>query len=98
MKAVIFSQHGGPEVLETTEVRDPQIKADEGLVEARACALNHLDVWTRNGLPGIKIPLSHILGCDVAGVVREAGELVTWAKAGEEVMIQPGVSCSHCAE
>src|SRR5437764_10705811 len=44
------------------------------------------------------MPVPHILGCDVAGVVREAGELVTWAKAGDEVMIQPGVSCGHCAE
>src|SRR5204863_947092 len=57
-----------------------------------------LDVWVRNGLPGIKIPLPHILGCDVAGVVREVGELVTWAKVRDEVMIQPGVSCGHCAE
>jgi NADPH:quinone reductase-like Zn-dependent oxidoreductase len=64
----------------------------------RACALNHLDVWVRNGLPGIKIPLPHILGNDVAGVVRETGSLVTWVKAGDEVMLQPGVSCGHCAE
>src|ERR1041384_3451529 len=98
MKAVIFDQHGGPEVLKLTEVPDPQIKADEVLVEVRACALNHLDVWTRNGLPGIKITLPHILGNDIAGVVCEVGQLVTWAKAGDEVMIQPGVSCGHCAE
>jgi len=98
MKAVIFSQHGGPEVLNFTEVADPQIKANEVLVEVRACALNHLDVWVRGGLPGIKIPLPHILGNDVAGVVREVGELVTWVKAGDEVMIQPGVSCGHCIE
>jgi NADPH:quinone reductase-like Zn-dependent oxidoreductase len=98
MKAIIFEQHGGPEVLKPAEVSDPQIKANEVLVEVRACALNHLDVWVRNGLPGIKIPLPHILGCDVAGVVREVGELVTWAKSGEEVMVQPGVSCGHCAE
>ena len=78
MKAVIFSQHGGPEVLKYTEAPDPQIKANEVLVEVRACALNHLDVWVRAGLPGIKIPLPHILGNDVAGVVREVGELVTW--------------------
>src|SRR5580765_8884743 len=96
MKAVIFSQHGRPEVLRLTEVPDPQIKANEVLIEVRACALNHLDVWVRNGLPGIKIPLPHILGCDVAGVVREVGELVTWVKPGEEVMVQPGVSCGHC--
>jgi NADPH:quinone reductase-like Zn-dependent oxidoreductase len=98
MKAVIFEQHGGPEVLEYTEVADPQIKANEVLVEVRACALNHLDVWVRGGLPGIKIPLPHILGNDVAGVVREVGELVTWVKPGDEAMIQPGVSCGHCVE
>ena len=98
MKAIIFEQHGGPEVLKSAEVPDPQIKANEGLVEVRACALNHLDVWVRSGLPGIKIPLPHILGDDVAGVVREVGELVTWAKAGDEVMVQPGVSCGHCPE
>jgi NADPH:quinone reductase-like Zn-dependent oxidoreductase len=98
MKAVVFEQHGGPEVLKLTEVSKPTIKANEVLVEVRACALNHLDVWVRNGLPGIKIPLPHILGDDIAGVVREVGELVTWVNAGDEVMIQPGVSCGHCAE
>ena len=98
MKAVIFEQHGGPNVLRLAEVPDPQIKANEVLVEVRACALNHLDVWVRNGLPGIKIPLPHILGNDVAGVVREVGELVTWVNPGDEVMLQPGVSCGHCAE
>lgn len=98
MRAVIFEQHGGPEVLKFTEVSKPTIKANEVLVEVRACALNHLDVWVRNGLPGIKIPLPHILGDDVAGVVRKVGELVIGVNAGDEVMIQPGVSCGHCAE
>jgi len=98
MRAVIFEQHGGPEVLKFTEVSQPTIKANEVLVEVRACALNHLDVWVRNGLPGIKIPLPHILGDDVAGVVRKVGELVIGVNAGDEVMIQPGVSCGHCAE
>src|SRR5438477_677826 len=98
MKAVIFEQHGGPEVLKLTEVADPQIKSTEVQVKVRACALNHLDVWVRGGLPGIKIPLPHILGDDVAGVVRAAGELVTWTKPGAEVMVQPGVSCGHCVE
>jgi NADPH:quinone reductase-like Zn-dependent oxidoreductase len=98
MKAVIFKEHGGPEVLTLTDVPDPAINANEVLIEVRACALNHLDVWVRNGMPGIKIPLPHILGNDVAGVVREVGELVNWVNAGDEVMIQPGVSCGHCAE
>ena len=98
MKAVIFQNHGGPEVLEVTDVPDSKINPNEVLIEVRACALNHLDVWVRNGLPGIKIPLPHILGNDVAGVVREVGELVSWVNAGDEVMSQPGVSCGHCAE
>ena len=98
MKAIIFEQHGGPEVLTLAEVPDPQIKGNEVLIEVRSCALNHLDVWVRHGLPGIKIPLPHILGNDIAGVVRAIGQLVTWARAGDEVMVQPGVSCGHCAE
>lgn len=98
MKAVVFKQHGGPEVLEYTEVPAPAIKPNEVLIEVKACALNHLDVWARGGLPGIKIPLPHILGNDIAGVVQEVGELVTWVSPGAEVMVQPSVSCGHCAE
>ncbi|HYP00874.1 MAG TPA: alcohol dehydrogenase catalytic domain-containing protein, partial [Pyrinomonadaceae bacterium] len=99
MKAVIFRQHGGAEVLEYVEdAPEPRIRANEVLVEVRACALNHLDVWARKGLPGIEIPLPHILGNDIAGVVREVGEVVDWVRAGDEVLLQPGVSCGHCAE
>ena len=98
MKAVVFEKHGGPDVLEYRDVPAPSIKADEVLIAVKACALNHLDVWVRGGLPGIKIPLPHILGNDIAGVVREVGELVTWVSSGDEVMVQPGVSCGHCAE
>ena len=96
MKAAIFRQHGGPEVLEYADVPEPQIRANEVLVEVKACALNHLDLFARGGLPGIEIPLPHILGNDIAGVVREVGDLVTWVKTGDEVMVQPGVSCGHC--
>jgi NADPH:quinone reductase-like Zn-dependent oxidoreductase len=96
VKAAIFKQHGGPEVLEYADVPDPRIRADEVLIDVKACALNHLDIFVRGGLPGIEIPLPHILGNDIAGVVREVGELVTWAKRGDEVMVNPGVSCGHC--
>jgi NADPH:quinone reductase-like Zn-dependent oxidoreductase len=96
MKATIFKQHGGPEVLEYTDVPEPAIHANEVLLEVKACALNHLDIFVRNGMPGIEIPLPHILGNDIAGVVREVGELVSWVKPGDEVMVNPGVSCGHC--
>src|SRR3982074_756154 len=98
MKAIVFKRHGGPEVLEYTDAPDPTIKANEVLVEVRACALNHLDVWVRGGLPGIERPLPHILDDDSAGVGRQAGELVSWVRTGDEVMLQPGVSCGHCFE
>jgi len=96
MKASIFRRHGGPEVLEYAEMPEPQMRANEVLVEVKACALNHLDIFARNGLPGIEIPLPHIPGNDIAGVVKDVGSLVPWIKAGDEVMIQPGVSCGHC--
>ncbi len=96
MKAVLFHEHGGAEVLRYGDAPDPIIKANEVLIEVRACALNHLDVWVRGGLPGIPVPLPHILGNDIAGIVREAGGLVDWVVAGDEVLLQPGVSCGHC--
>ena len=96
MKATIFKKHGGPDVLEYTDVPEPALRANEVLVKVKACALNHLDVFVRNGLPGIEIPLPHILGNDIAGIVREVGELVSWVKPGDEVMVNPGVSCGHC--
>jgi NADPH:quinone reductase-like Zn-dependent oxidoreductase len=96
VKATIFKQHGAPEVLEYTDVPEPSFRENEVVVEVKACALNHLDIFVRTGMPGIEIPLPHILGNDVAGVVRDAGELVTWVKPDDEVMVQPGVSCGHC--
>jgi NADPH:quinone reductase-like Zn-dependent oxidoreductase len=98
MKAAIFKTHGGPEVLEYTDVPEPKLRADEVLIKVKACALNHLDIFVRNGMPGIEIPLPHILGNDITGVVHEVGELVSWIKAGDEVMVHPGVSCGHCEE
>ncbi|MGH9793648.1 MAG: zinc-binding dehydrogenase [Candidatus Acidiferrales bacterium] len=97
MKAIVFKRHGGPEVLEYTDVPPPPIKANEVLVRVRAVALNHLDLWVRRGLPGIEIPLPHIPGSDVAGEIAKTGELVTRVKVGERVLLAPGVSCGQCA-
>ena len=98
MKAIIFSQHGGPEVLRYAEVADPKINATEALVRVRAVALNHLDLWVRRGLPGIAIPLPHIPGSDIAGEVVKVGELVTRAKVGQRVLLAPGLSCGQCPQ
>src|ERR1700734_4319649 len=96
MKAIIYSEHGGPEVLRFTDVAKPQVEADEVLVRVRACALNHLDLFLRRGLPGIKIPLPHIPGSDIAGEVAKIGAKVKNVKVGERVMLQPGISCGQC--
>lgn len=96
MKAVIFRQHGGPEVLEYADVPDPPVGAGELLVRVKACALNHLDLWIRQGIPAYKIPLPHISGCDVAGVVERLGAGVTNVKVGDRVVLAPGLSCGQC--
>jgi NADPH:quinone reductase-like Zn-dependent oxidoreductase len=96
MKAVVFSEHGGPEVLRYTEVAEPRINATEMLVRVRACALNHLDLWVRRGLPGISIPMPHILGSDISGEVAKVGELVTHVKVGQRVLLAPGLNCGQC--
>ncbi len=97
MKAVIIPQHGGPEVLRYTEVPEPKINPVEVLVRVRACALNHLDLWVRRGLPNVTLPLPLIPGSDISGEVDKVGELVTRVKVGEKVLLAPGLSCGQCA-
>jgi NADPH:quinone reductase-like Zn-dependent oxidoreductase len=94
---VVINRHGGPEVLEPTETAAPVAGAGEALVRVRSCALNHLDLWTRGGLPGRKIPFPHILGNDIAGEVEELGSTVEGIEAGQRVMLSPGTSCGRCA-
>lgn len=94
MKAVRIHQFGGPEVLTYEDIPDPQLRKDQVLVRVRACSLNHLDLWVRKGLPGVKLP--HILGSDIAGEVVEPGEYVSGIKAGQRVVVAPMHFCAHC--
>jgi NADPH:quinone reductase-like Zn-dependent oxidoreductase len=96
MKAVAISAHGGPEVLEVTELPDPVISDNEVLIRVKACSLNHLDVWIRRGLPGLKFTSAHVLGADVAGVVAQVGRLVKNVTPEQPVVLSPGLSCMHC--
>ena len=70
--ARIYS-HGGPEVLVCEQAHEPRIKANQLLLRVRACALNHLDLWVRQGIPGMQFSMPHVLGSDIAGEVAEAG-------------------------
>ena len=74
MQAVFFEQHGGPEVLKFGEFKDPVVGPNEALINVKACALNHLDIWVRQGLPGVSIPMPHIPGSDVSGIVLDFGK------------------------
>src|ERR1700726_3556909 len=97
MKAVLFHQHGGPEVLKYTDAPDPTIRPNEVLVRVRACALNHLDLWVRRGNPNIPIPLPHIPGSDVSGEIAQIGADVTTVRVGQKVVLAPGVTCGKCS-
>lgn len=92
MKAVHITEHGGPEVLQLADIPEPEVKRNEVLVRVLAVSLNHLDLWVRRGLPGVKIPLPRIPGSDGTAVVVKCGASVKGLEAGDEVMILPGVS------
>ena len=99
MKASIFYEFGGPEKLVYEDVPVPSIGSDEVLVRVRACGLNHLDIWVRQGIPAYKLTLPHISGCDIAGVVESIGDDVDKGriKSGDRVIIAPGLSCFKCS-
>ena len=96
MKAAVFEQHGGPEVLKYVDAPEPVVRAGDVLVRVHACALNHLDLWVRGGLPNVPIPLPHIPGSDVAGEVAKIGADVTTVRVGQKVVLAPGVTCGKC--
>ncbi len=95
MRAVVVYEHGGPEKLTYVEdYPEPKIGPNEVLVEVKATAMNHLDIWVREGLRGVKLP--RILGSDISGVVREIGEGVENVKVGDEIIVAPGYGCGMC--
>ncbi len=98
MKAVIFRQFGGPEVLELADVADPQPKVGEVQIRLRAAALNHLDLWVRAGWPGIRLELPHIPGADGAGEITALGPGVPehGLQVGDRVVINANLGCGEC--
>jgi NADPH:quinone reductase-like Zn-dependent oxidoreductase len=99
MKAVQFSEHGRRDVLEYGEFEDPEAGRDEVVVDVKAAALNHLDVFTRMGLGALsklELELPHIPGSDAAGVVEKVGADVERFEPGDRVAVSAGLSCGHC--
>jgi len=97
MKVARIHGHGGPEALVYEDAPEPQFKANEILVRVRACALNHLDLFVRQGIPGMTFPMPHVLGSDIAGEVVAVGELCERVKPGWRVLLAPALSCRQCA-
>ncbi len=96
MKALAFNEFGGPEKLRLQDVPDPKAAPGEVVVRVRACALNHLDIFVREGIPALKTPLPFWTGCDIAGDVAEVGPDVTGLRVGDRVCVNPNLTCGRC--
>ena len=96
MKALAFNEFGGPEKLRLQDVPDPKAAPGEVVVRVRACALNHLDIFVREGVPALKTPLPFWTGCDIAGDVAEVGPDVTGLRVGDRVCVNPNLTCGRC--
>jgi NADPH:quinone reductase-like Zn-dependent oxidoreductase len=96
MKAVLFHLHGGPDVLTYTEFPTPVPGKGEVLLRLKAAALNRLDLWVRQGWPGIKLEYPHIPGADGAGKVDAVGPGVSLVQPGDRVLINSNLSCGVC--
>jgi alcohol dehydrogenase len=89
MRAVFFDEHGGPEVLRLGEIATPEPAEGQVLVRVEACSLNHHDIFTRRGMPGIETPLPMVPGCDAAGEVAALGDGVNSWREGDRVLVDP---------
>ena len=96
MKAVLFHQHGGPEVLEYTDFPTPEPKPGEALIRLHAAALNRMDVMVRNGWPGLKLEMPHIDGADGAGEIVEINGSTDLFNIGDHVVINANLGCGEC--
>ncbi len=96
MKAAIFRQHGPIENLEYTDMPAPALGPHDVLIRVRAVALNHLDLFVRQGIPGINLNFPHIGGSDIAGEVEALGAAVEGWREGQRVVVNPSLWCGVC--
>ncbi len=101
MRACVLTATGGIDKLQIIDVPDaPAPQAGEVRVRIRAAALNHLDLFVAAGLPGTAERFPFVVGADGAGVVESFGADVRGFKAGDRVILNPGISdytCEFCA-
>jgi len=93
MRAVAFFSHGGPEVLQLVhDWPEPKPAEHEVVLRVEACALNHLDLFVRRGMPGVPIQLPRVSGGDMAGTVIALGQAVTDVQSGLRVLVDPAIT------
>ena len=96
MHAAVIHRHGTLDELRFEEIDRPQVNPGQVLVRTRAVALNRLDLFVLEGIPGVHLKMPHVLGSDGAGIVEEVGQGVSRLEPGDEVMLNPGLSCGQC--
>jgi NADPH:quinone reductase-like Zn-dependent oxidoreductase len=96
MKALFFDHHGKSDALKHGERPDPKAGPGEAVVKLEAAALNRLDLFVLNGIPGVPVALPHIPGADGFGSVESVGAGVTDLTPGDRVVLQPGLGCGTC--
>jgi len=96
MKAIVYHEFGGVEVLKYEDVPDPEIGDEEVLVRVRATSINHLDLRLRAGKSPRPVKLPHIGGVDIAGDVVRVGSRVTQVNEGIRVVVDPVIRCGKC--
>ncbi len=96
MKAIVFHNHGSPDVLQYVDFPTPEPGAGEVLVRLKVAALNRMDIWVRKGWPGIKLEYPHIPGADGAGEIAALGQGVSHWKIGDRVVINANLGCGVC--
>ncbi len=96
MRAAVIQANGGVEQLNLADIPAPNPGPGEVLLKVHAAALNHLDIWVRKGRPGVTLNFPHVLGSDAAGTIAALGDGVTGVAIGDEVVLDPGLSCGAC--
>lgn len=90
MRAVVLHEHGGPDhLVYEAHYPDPEPGPGDVVVRVKACSLNYHDIFTRRGMPGIKLGLPVVCGLDVAGEIAEVGPDVEGWFVGDRVLIDP---------
>jgi NADPH:quinone reductase-like Zn-dependent oxidoreductase len=96
MKAAVIHEHGGLDVVQVEEIEEPRPGPGEVVLKVLCAGLNHLDIWVRKGRSGAQLQTAHVLGSDAVGTVAAVGAGVGRPKVGEQVIINPALSCGCC--